>query len=384
LEGNGAEEETFTTARDYFHVILQKIKEYNPSVQVYIFLHKVDLLPTSNERQNAVNLLQNLFQEQSTEEIAFYETTIHDDSIKATLLTIFKEIIPDGSDLIEKRFNERIIDSVSQKGLITSPNPIESAETNTVLPKQTLDSVETVESGQSKTDKAEVIHLPSIPAPTVSSEPEKIESEHSKMNPSIGIPLPSIPIPPEPGEVETPAENEQIEAISSREPSVPSIPTPSIEPSIPFVSTPPVSNPSMSMTNESFPEVQNNSTNSSQLLTDERIELIKELFYQMQTALNLSTVSLISRDGGTLIHIGDNLEHFSETITIAHRVFKATFQQVPEGLAQLIIEMSSDSFVTVSKIDELFVLVTTGETPPIPNFSHELFEFTRKTAKHIQ
>ena len=38
-----------------------------------------------------------------------------------------------------------------------------------------------------------------------------------------------------------------------------------------------------------------------------------------------------------------SLEHFSETITIAHRVFKATFQQVPEGLAQLIIEMSSDS-----------------------------------------
>jgi len=335
------EEDKFDSAKSYFDLVLQKIRDYSPSARIFVFLNKIDRIPTPSERQKTVELLRRLFQEQLEEEIVFYETTIHDNSAKAALFAIFKKIMPEAASQIEEHLQERISTPITQGAVSEVLNA----------------SVEPV------TTSKKALNMGS-----------EVDTDQPEVTPTLKIPPISIPTPPAPVELESEVERDQSEITQPLEIPSPPIPTPpAAVPPINLVTEP--SSEGRDISVSQFESTKGKGVN--------RVRELRELLDQMREALKLSVVSLVAHDGRTYINPGENIEQFSESITIVHRVFEATLHQVPEGLEQLIIEMS-DSFVTINQVDESFVLITTGYTPPVSGFSQKLVEFAREVASHTQ
>lgn len=184
--------------------------------------------------------------------------------------------------------------------------------------------------------------------------------------------------PPRPGEkaleLEIEPEKTQSEIIPPVDGPFSDIPIPSIP------------NPPMNL--ETTPSIEDRvdlATQTEHTKIKEPYELkeLREVLDQTRETLHLSAISLLTLDGKHVIKLGEDLEQFDETIIIAQRAFESAAKHVPEGLEQLIIELI-DSNVAITKVNEMYLLITRGAPSFNLEDSHKFVEFARQLATNTQ
>ena len=171
---DASEEDKFDSAKGYFKLVLQRVQDYSPSVRIFVFLNKVDLIATSSEKQKRREQLRKSFQELLEKEIGFHETTIHDNSAKTALCTILKEMMPEAARQIEARFEDRSIDLTQEE--------VEAVTTRVESTHPANKGLELVI--ESEEEQPEILQpvdspLPSIPIPPTPSLPMNAGTEPS-------------------------------------------------------------------------------------------------------------------------------------------------------------------------------------------------------------
>ncbi|MHA2233528.1 MAG: ADP-ribosylation factor-like protein, partial [Candidatus Hodarchaeales archaeon] len=81
----------FSRAKYYFELSLEKLQQFSPNAQVYIFLHKIDLLPTKMVETASKNI-RNYLTSDLAREYQFYETSVFSESIFIALGKILADM----------------------------------------------------------------------------------------------------------------------------------------------------------------------------------------------------------------------------------------------------------------------------------------------------
>ena len=316
----------YNDAKSFLTLIWNNIQEYSPTTKLFVLLNKIDQFSSADDKQKAINQIKPLFQELMDDEITFYNTTIHDGSVKGALLSIFKETMPEVSNLIEELLTTGISTSVSDS---TKQSEESSAKDDQHSPPSPGE-----------------IPLPTIPTPTSPTPPadfdNQIDNDQPNLPPSIDIPLPTIPTPP-----------------------------------IPVSQAP--SNSGSAMDSLDVSSELSDSASEDKLTGEDEI---LEIFYRIQKDLNLTAVSLMTQDGRFLNNIKENFDEFSETLRIAHNTFETTLQRAPKDLNQLIIQ-THDTYAAITQVTETITLVISGVLPHISGISQKLIVFAQEIADHI-
>ena len=92
----------------YFAECLKKLEQFSPKAEIFVFLHKTDLIKNSPNFDTILQLLMEQFQIESKRKVRFFFTTIYEpDTVINSFLRIFEVIIPD-------KLNEKIVGQIEQ------------------------------------------------------------------------------------------------------------------------------------------------------------------------------------------------------------------------------------------------------------------------------
>ena len=92
----------------YFAECLKKLEQFSPKAEVFVFLHKTDLIKNSPNFNTILQLLMEQFQIESKRKIRFFFTTIYEPTtVINSFLRIFEVIIPE-------KLNEKIVGQIEQ------------------------------------------------------------------------------------------------------------------------------------------------------------------------------------------------------------------------------------------------------------------------------
>jgi len=90
-----ANRSTRNNALDYFRASLDKLKTYSPNAEIFIFLHKNDLVRNSPNYESIHEQLKEQFQLESNKKILFFRTTIYKpETVTKAFGRIFELVIP--------------------------------------------------------------------------------------------------------------------------------------------------------------------------------------------------------------------------------------------------------------------------------------------------
>ena len=92
----------------YFAECLKKLEQFSPKSEIFVFLHKTDLIKNSPNFNTILQLLMEQFQVESKRKVRFFFTTIYEpETVINAFLRIFEVIIPD-------KLNEKIVGQIEQ------------------------------------------------------------------------------------------------------------------------------------------------------------------------------------------------------------------------------------------------------------------------------
>lgn len=90
-----ADSDRFSSAKHYFDAALERLKKFSPSSNVFVLIHKMDLVANDPNKEYIIEHMRSLFEKEIDRTIIFFETTIYNETIKEALYEILDISFPD-------------------------------------------------------------------------------------------------------------------------------------------------------------------------------------------------------------------------------------------------------------------------------------------------
>ncbi|MFX0196375.1 MAG: ADP-ribosylation factor-like protein [Candidatus Hodarchaeota archaeon] len=89
-----ADSDRFSSAKHYFDAALERLTKYSQKSNVFVLIHKMDLVAKNPNKDYIIEHLRSLFEKEINRKIIFFETTIYNETIKDALYEILNISFP--------------------------------------------------------------------------------------------------------------------------------------------------------------------------------------------------------------------------------------------------------------------------------------------------